>query len=129
MVPGSVRRWLQCEGALALAVCAVLYGRSGGKWWVFLACFFLPDLSMLGYLGGSRVGSTVYNCVHSYAGAALLGLISLGRFRIGVFAALIWAAHIGFDRLLGFGLKYPFAFGATHLRGQGARTSAIGHEA
>jgi hypothetical protein len=29
--------------------------------------------------------------------------------------ALIWSAHIGIDRLLGYGLKYPTAFKETHL--------------
>jgi hypothetical protein len=29
--------------------------------------------------------------------------------------ALIWAAHVGFDRMLGYGLKYPTAFGDTHM--------------
>jgi hypothetical protein len=28
---------------------------------------------------------------------------------------LIWTAHIGFDRALGIGLKYPTGFGDTHL--------------
>ena len=30
--------------------------------------------------------------------------------------ALIWLAHIGMDRLLGYGLKYPSAFKDTHLQ-------------
>jgi hypothetical protein len=28
---------------------------------------------------------------------------------------LIWIGHIGFDRVLGYGLKYPTAFRDTHL--------------
>jgi hypothetical protein len=30
--------------------------------------------------------------------------------------ALIWIAHIGFDRLLGYGLKYISDFKHTHLQ-------------
>ena len=30
--------------------------------------------------------------------------------------ALIWISHIGFDRLLGYGLKYPTQFRDTHLQ-------------
>ena len=30
--------------------------------------------------------------------------------------ALIWLAHIGVDRLLGYGLKYPTGFKDTHLQ-------------
>jgi hypothetical protein len=33
-----------------------------------------------------------------------------------VAVALIWAAHIGVDRLVGYGLKYPTAFKDTHLQ-------------
>jgi hypothetical protein len=29
--------------------------------------------------------------------------------------AMIWLAHIGFDRALGYGLKYASGFGFTHL--------------
>jgi hypothetical protein len=29
--------------------------------------------------------------------------------------ALIWLAHIGIDRALGYGLKYASGFGFTHL--------------
>jgi len=126
MVTGSIRRWLQCEGAFALAVCAVLYGRAGGKWWAFAVFFFAPDIAMAGYLAGSRFGAYAYNSVHSYVGPALLGLISLGRFRFGVCAALLWAAHIGFDRMLGYGLKYPTGFGDTHLGKIGKQAAVTG---
>ncbi len=39
--------------------------------------------------------------------------------------AVIWFAHLGFDRLLGYGLKYPTTFGDTHLgmSGRRARTA------
>jgi hypothetical protein len=29
---------------------------------------------------------------------------------------LIWLAHVGADRLLGYGLKYPTGFRDTHLQ-------------
>lgn len=29
--------------------------------------------------------------------------------------ALIWLLHIGFDRAIGYGLKYPSSFKETHL--------------
>jgi len=34
----------------------------------------------------------------------------------GVAISLIWIAHIGIDRVLGYGLKYPTAFKDTHLQ-------------
>ena len=39
-------------------------------------------------------------------------------------AGLIWCAHIGFDRALGYGLKYAEGFGFTHLRRVGRTPAA-----
>jgi hypothetical protein len=69
---------------------------------------------LAGYLGGPRVGAAVYNLVHSYAAplAATLLLLLTGS---PLTLPLIWFAHIGFDRALGYGLKYPSSFHDTHL--------------
>ena len=120
MVTNAVRIWLRLEGACVLAMLTALYWRAGGRWWVFLVCFLIPDLSLLAYLSGPRLGAYLYNAAHSYAGPALLGLACVGKSKAGVLTALIWGAHIGFDRLLGYGLKYPNAFGNTHLGWIGA---------
>ena len=71
---------------------------------------------MLGYLAGPRIGAAAYNAVHSYVGPIILlvGAVTLGA-PIGIAIALIWSAHIGIDRALGFGLKYPEGFAFTHL--------------
>ena len=92
------------------------------NWIVLVALFLAPDLSMLAYLAGPRIGAILYNLAHTYAFAlAVLGLgIGLDKrslFEIG----LIWCAHIGFDRALGFGLKSAEGFRFTHL-------GHIGHE-
>jgi Domain of unknown function (DUF4260) len=42
---------------------------------------------------------------------------ALGFRQSGLIAfALIWLAHVGADRALGFGLKYPTLFKDTHLQ-------------
>ena len=123
MVTSGVRWWLRLEGLAVLLESASLYGLLGGSWWLLAAFFFLPDLSMLGYLVDRRLGSFLYNAAHSYVGPILLGAYSLGRWEAGLMAALIWAGHIGFDRMLGYGLKYPTAFGDTHLGRIGKRAS------
>ena len=66
----------------------------------------------------------LYNIAHTYvAPAVLVAVTSLGEPQVGL--ALIWVAHIGFDRLLGYGLKYHDGFGHTHLGLIGkARTGA-----
>jgi hypothetical protein len=57
-----------------------------------------------------------YNAVHSYAvPAILMALALLVNAPLGVQIALVWFAHIGIDRTLGYGLKYPDAFKHTHL--------------
>ncbi len=58
---------LRIEGATLLALSALLYGLNGGTWLLFVLLFLLPDVSMLGYLAGSRVGAVSYNLFHTYA--------------------------------------------------------------
>jgi hypothetical protein len=97
-------------------VCATVYAGTGFGWGRFALLFLAPDLSMLAYLAGPRRGAVAYNSVHSYVGPVVLGLAGfLSPGTTATALALIWAVHIGFDRLLGYGLKYPSAFGHTHL--------------
>lgn len=127
---GSVRVLLRLEAALVLTAALWLYGMAGASWWLFALCFFLPDVSLLAYLRGARVGAAVYNAAHSYAGVAVLAAAGVLMDSEGAqAAALIWVAHIGFDRLLGYGLKYATGFADTHLGTIGrqpAKASAIG---
>jgi hypothetical protein len=115
-VTGSVRAWLRIEGIAVLTISVLFYRDLGASWIVFAVLFLVPDLSMLGYLGGSRSGAAIYNIAHTYIfPLALLGIGVFAGHRTAAACALIWIAHIGFDRLLGYGLKYPTAFGETHL--------------
>ena len=107
---------LRIEGAVVLAVSLLLYGMNGEGWALFAALFLAPDLSMLGYLAGPRAGALAYNAFHTYAPPGVLA--ALGALAGGdpVFSvALVWFAHIGFDRMVGYGLKYPTGFFDTHL--------------
>lgn len=110
------RGWLRLEGVAVLAVAAVLYGVLGGGWLLFAVLFLAPDLAMLGYLGGPRTGALAYNLAHTYAAPAVCaGLGGALAAPLPLALALIWAAHIGFDRALGYGLKLPTDFRDTHL--------------
>jgi hypothetical protein len=82
---------------------------------MFFACFLLPDLSFLGYLAGRRVGALAYNAAHSYVGAVVLLAGSMAWPEVPLAVGLVWLAHIGFDRALGYGLKYSHGFSYTHL--------------
>jgi uncharacterized protein DUF4260 len=113
---GGPRLLLRLEGLALLTAMVALYTWQGTSWWLFAALFFAPDLSFAGYLLGPRPGAVVYNAVHTtVVPGALLGVgLVLGQ-PLAVALAVIWLAHIGFDRALGYGLKYPDGFGFTHL--------------
>ncbi|MGL5009266.1 MAG: DUF4260 domain-containing protein [Paracoccaceae bacterium] len=114
--------WQRIEGALVfLAVLLGVYAFNAltpvAPWWGLLILFFAPDLGFLGYLAGPRVGAAVYNTLHLYGLAlfiALIGFVGLADALIGVIG-LLWLGHVGFDRMLGYGLKEPTAFADTHL--------------
>ena len=116
-VPGSPRILLRIEGLTVLIGAVALYAHLGGNWLVFALLLFAPDLSMIGYVANPRIGSVVYNAAHFYTLPALvLGLSFAASVPAGVLVALIWLAHIGMDRTLGFGLKYPTEFKDTHFQ-------------
>lgn len=92
----------------------VLYAHLGHSWLAFGILFFAPDLSFLGYMADARTGARVYNLVHSYVGPVLAAVALLWTGR-AILVPLIWIAHIGFDRMLGYGLKLPTGFADTHL--------------
>lgn len=112
----GLRLLLRLEGAAVLIASVAAYAWSGDSWWLFALLFLAPDLSMLGYLGGPRVGAWCYNAAHSYLlplGVLMLGA-GLGQPQ-AVAVGLVWTAHIGFDRALGYGLKRATSFRDTHL--------------
>jgi len=116
-VKPPVLHWLRLEGLAVAALATIFYAQSGASWWLFAALWLVPDLSMLGYLSGPRMGSYCYNAVHTYtAPIALAGTGLLLHRPVLLPYAYIWFHHIGLDRLLGYGLKYPSGFAQTHLK-------------
>lgn len=126
---GVPRIILRLEGAVALAAAALAYAGVGGGWAMFAVLFLVPDIFMLGYLGGRRIGAAVYNVGNTYVAPAALAAYGVFQAQpLALEIALIWIAHIGFDRLLGYGLKYQTAFGHTHLsegRGDERRAETV----
>ena len=114
--PAGVRAILRLEGAAALGAAIALYAYAGFSWLMFAMLILAPDLAMLAYLVGPRAGAAAYNLVHTYALAVPFALA--GYFLstpLALALGLIWTAHIGMDRMLGYGLKYASGFGDTHL--------------
>jgi len=124
-VGAPVRTLLRLEGLAAAAFAAALYARTGASWWLFAGLWLVPDLSMLGYLVNPSIGARIYNAIHSYVTPATLAVCALLLKSPSVMPfALIWVNHIGIDRLVGYGLKYPAGFGWTHLGKLGKRPQA-----
>ena len=116
MTPSLPSILLRIEALISLLICLGLYAWLGDSWVLFAVLFLAPDLSTVGYLAGPRVGSVAYDLFHTCSvPLALLGGGLLGDQSTVVSVALIWLAHIAFDRLVGYGLKYPTAFKDTHL--------------
>jgi hypothetical protein len=115
-VTGAPLMILRAEGAILLAASSAAYGFQDATWWLFATLFFVPDVFMLGYLFDKRFGAGLYNLGHStILPAVVTGLGVLMSAQLAVAIGLIWLAHVGFDRAVGYGLKYPDAFKNTHL--------------
>jgi hypothetical protein len=113
---GGPRTLLRLEGLTLFIGMTLLYAVWDGSWWVYALLFLAPDLSFLGYLANPKAGAIVYNAAHSYM--APMALMTTGfalSSPLVLSIAMIWLAHIGFDRALGYGLKYFAGFGFTHL--------------
>ena len=115
--------WLRLEAATLLVGSLIAYSSTNRSWWLVPIVLFLPDLSMVGYLGAPRLGAIAYNLAHNTALPAVV--VALGWWQhesLALALGLVWLAHIGMDRLMGYGLKYNDHFQHTHL-GQLGRTS------
>ncbi len=111
-----MKNLLKLEGLALFGLSIFLFGQLDYAWWWYPLLFFAPDLSMLGYLAGPRIGAVIYNLAHHHA--VSLGLYVLG-FLLGVpvlqLAGVILLGHSNLDRVLGYGLKHPDSFQNTHL--------------
>lgn len=114
--------FLRLEGLAVLAAAVAMYAHVGRGWGLFALLFLAPDLSMLGYLAGPRVGAWTYNLAHTYVAPLVLAAAALPlKAPVAGAVALVWLAHLGFDRMLGYGLKLPTSFQDTHLGRIGPR--------
>lgn len=115
-VTGGLRTMLRLEGLALFLGMTLLYWVWDGSWWVYAALFLAPDLSFAAYFFGPHFGAMLYNAAHTYMVPMALmtvGFVTAEPLILSI--AMIWLAHIGFDRALGYGLKYTTGFGFTHL--------------
>ncbi|MBJ8029454.1 DUF4260 domain-containing protein [Bacillus cereus group sp. N21] len=111
------KKIIHLEGLIVLVASIYMYSFCDFSWFIFFLLLLTPDVSMLAYLINNRIGAQVYNLFHTY-------IVSIFLILIGVFLksdatlmiGLIWTAHIGMDRLFGYGLKYKTDFKDTHIQ-------------
>jgi hypothetical protein len=120
MLEGNMKLLLRAEGAALAAASLLVFHALDISWWMFAVLVLAPDLAFVFYLFGSRAGAIAYNIMHSTIGPIFLGALGwwmgldiLGTILAG--CAAIWMAHVGFDRMVGYGLKYASSFHDTHL--------------
>lgn len=107
---------LKLEDLGLFGLSLLLFSQLPYGWWVYALLFLAPDLGMLGYLAGPKVGAATYNLTHHLGLAVLL-------YAAGILAAIpplalagaVMLGHSSLDRVLGYGLKYPDSFHHTHL--------------
>lgn len=112
----KIRYILQLEGAAIFGLALVVYASLGGSWWLFAALILAPDLSMIGYAFGLKIGAFCYNLAHNYVLPGILAVTGIYlNDNLFINIAIIWFGHIGMDRMIGYGLKYSSGFKHTHF--------------
>ncbi|MGE7765029.1 DUF4260 domain-containing protein [Peribacillus sp. NPDC096540] len=112
-----VKKLIHSEGLMVLIAIIYIYSINEFSWWIFLLLLLTPDISMLAYLINNQIGAKVYNLFHTYTISILIILLAVFLSQDTILmVGLIWTAHIGMDRFLGYGLKYTTDFKATHIQ-------------
>ncbi len=107
---------LRLEGTAVFFAALYFYIQQGYTGWVFWVLLLWPDIAIVAYVFNKQTGAFLYNLLHSYAfSIMLIGVSVLFSLPLALQIGLIWMAHIGMDRLFGYGLKYMDDFKSTHL--------------
>ncbi|MFG6494782.1 DUF4260 domain-containing protein [Fictibacillus sp. UD] len=108
--------FLKLEGFAVLILSLYFYQYYQFSWVLFFILIFAPDISMIGYFLDNKIGALIYNIFHTYIISILFiffGLLLTSETLLAI--GIIWSAHIGMDRMIGYGLKYSTSFKDTHL--------------
>ena len=111
-----MKNLLKLEELFMFGITIFLFSRMDFAWWWYPVLLFTPDLSMIGYLGGTKLGAITYNIIHHKALGVIVYTIGTALANPTVqLAGLILFGHASMDRVFGYGLKYPDLFQHTHL--------------
>jgi uncharacterized membrane protein YccC len=117
MLDNLPRLLLRAEGTVVALAAVALYFYAGYPWWLLVVLALAPDVSFIGFAAGQRVGTATYNAAHTYLVPVALGTVGVvAGADLATQVALVWITHIGVDRAIGYGLKYPTGFKDTHLQ-------------
>ena len=117
-----MKRLLKLEEFGLFVLSIVLFSQLPFAWWIYLLLLLAPDLGMIGYALGPRVGAVTYNTTHHKGLAAVLDAIGiLSSIPVLALIGVIVLGHSSIDHVLGFGLKYGDSFQHTHLGWIGSR--------
>ncbi|KMP22313.1 DUF4260 domain-containing protein [Bacillus paranthracis] len=111
------KRIVHFEGLVVFIAAIYAYSLYEFSWIIFFLFLLAPDLSMLAYGINNYVGANIYNLFHTYIISILIVIIgAYFKIDIVIMIGLIWTAHIGMDRMFGYGLKYETDFKDTHIQ-------------
>ena len=111
------KRIVHFEGLVVFIAVIYAYSLYEFSWIIFFLFLLAPDLSMLAYGINNHVVANIYNLFHTYIISILIVIIGV-YFKIDtvIMIGLILTAHIGMDRMFGYGLKYETDFKDTHIQ-------------
>ncbi len=120
-----MKKLIQIEEAALLIVSIYALYFLKVEWWYYLLFVLAPDISMLGYLAGNKIGAFIYNLFHHKGVAILVFLVGIvAQLWIVQVIGILLFGHSSMDRMFGYGLKYFAGFKHTHLGKIGSATNA-----
>jgi len=117
-----MNRLLKLEEFGLFLLSIILFAKLSYVWWIYPLFLLAPDLGLIGYALGPRIGAVTYNTTHHVGLAAVLYVIGILFFTpVLALIGVVVLGHSIIDRVLGFGLKYGDSFQHTHLGWMGPR--------
>lgn len=111
-----MKKIIQLEELAMFLLSIYLFSQLNFAWWWFLVLILTPDISMIGYAFGNKVGAITYNVFHHKAVAPAVYVFGLSQQNGTIqLAGLILFGHSSMDRMMGYGLKTYEGFKFTHL--------------
>lgn len=106
-----MKKALKVEEVMMLGLGVYLFGLLHYEWWWFLVLILTPDIGMLGYLFGNKIGALGYNTFHHKG-------LAISLYLLGIYfsmppcqlVGIILFSHSAMDRAFGYGLKYDKGF-------------------